>query len=147
MLDLSPPPQTAEERDLHKAKALLFDALRLMKATPEHAATMMQTAGPYFRPIQRDLTKEHTALDILVKHVPAITDPTDATAVNESTPQPAQLAQHISTDQRPQQTSTDQQSQQTSTPQRRSTKSKDKGTAASRTNAMCPFDDCQGEVR
>jgi hypothetical protein len=115
MPDLSPPPQNAEEKTLHKARELLFESLRLIGATQEHADTVMQTLGTYFRPIQRDLARELTTLDLLVKHVPAITEPTDSTAVlrDESS-----TAQQDSPTQQPQQDST---TQQDSTAQRRST--------------------------
>jgi hypothetical protein len=112
MPDLSPPPQNAEEKTLHKARELLFESFRLIGVTQEHADIVMRTLGTYFRPIQKDLTRELAALDLLVKHVPAITEPTDSTAtLNDE----SSTAQQDSTAQQPQQP------QQNSTAQRRST--------------------------
>ena len=115
MPDLSPPPQNVEEKNLHKARGFLFESFRLIGATEEHADIVMRTLGTYFRPIQKDLARELAELDTLVKHVPAITEPTDSTAVlhDESS-----TAQQDSPTQQPQQP---QQPQHDSTAQRRST--------------------------
>jgi hypothetical protein len=92
MLNLSPPPN-AEEKNLNKGRRLLFDSFRIIGVTQEHADIVMGTLGPYFRPIQQDLAREMAALDILVRHVPAITTQQDSTAQQDSTVQQPQLAQ------------------------------------------------------
>jgi hypothetical protein len=103
MLDLSSPAPTLEDKNLHKGRSMMFDAWRLMGVTEEDADAAMQILGRYFRPIMSDLVREKTAVDILLKYIPPVTDVTEAEAINDSTDSTVQQPQQDSTAQQPQQ--------------------------------------------